>query len=72
MLLRVTPCSLSATLAAPAYMCFYAKRRLDYKPDTTPEYILARKAEAAREEQQEREKEAARAKEVEDELLATL
>jgi ubiquitin carboxyl-terminal hydrolase 22/27/51 len=53
-------------------MCFYVKRRLDYKPDTTPDYILARKAEAAREEEREREKERARAKEFDDELLATV
>jgi ubiquitin carboxyl-terminal hydrolase 22/27/51 len=68
----VTLSSLGATLAAPAYMCFYVKRRLDYKPDTTPDYILARKAEAAREEEREREKERARAKEFDDELLATV
>ncbi len=52
---------------------------MDYKAYVTPSYILARVTEAAREKELEREKEiekekevAARMKEVEDDILATL
>ena len=53
-------------------MCFYAKRHLEYKPYTRPTYVLARETEAVREREKERELEAARMKEVEDALLATV
>jgi ubiquitin carboxyl-terminal hydrolase 22/27/51 len=53
-------------------MCFYVKRHLDYKPDTTPTYRLTRETEAIREKEMEKEKAAAREKEVEDALLATV
>lgn len=55
-----------------AYMCFYVKRHLDYKPYVTPTYIVMREQEAVKEKEREREKEAARMKEVEDELLAAI
>ncbi|KZT73568.1 cysteine proteinase [Daedalea quercina L-15889] len=55
-----------------AYMCFYVKKHLDYKPYVTPSYKVAREAEAVKEKQREREKEAARMREVEDALLATV
>lgn len=67
---RVTPATLGAVLAAPAYMCFYVKRHLDYKPYQTPTYILTREVEARKEEAREREKEAARLREVDDALMA--
>jgi ubiquitin carboxyl-terminal hydrolase 22/27/51 len=53
-------------------MCFYVKRHLDYKPNMTPSYVLARENEALREKELEKEKEAARMKELEDDLLSTL
>ncbi|OJT03354.1 hypothetical protein TRAPUB_6023 [Trametes pubescens] len=56
-------------------MCFYVKRHLDYKPNITPTYIVMREQEAVKEKEREREKElkeAARMKEVEDELLAAI
>ncbi|KAI0259604.1 hypothetical protein BC834DRAFT_833247 [Gloeopeniophorella convolvens] len=74
---KVTPATLAGVLGAtaPVYMAFYAKRRLDYKPHTTPSYVLTRETEAVRE--RERAERAARQaqareKEVEDELLATV
>ncbi|KAF5379838.1 hypothetical protein D9615_005767 [Tricholomella constricta] len=69
---KVTPSNLGACLNSPAYMCFYVKRHLDYKPHMTPTYVLARETEAVREKEMEKEKEAARMKEVEDALLATV
>ena len=59
---KVTPATLAGVLgaSAPIYMAFYVKRRLDYKPHTTPSYILTREIEAVRE--REREKEALAAK----------
>lgn len=51
-------------------MCFYVKRQLDYKPNTTPSYVLTRENEVLREKEMEKEKEAARMKEVEDDLLS--
>ncbi|KAI0076195.1 cysteine proteinase [Panus rudis PR-1116 ss-1] len=72
---KVTHSSLSACLQSQAYMCFYVKRHLDYKPYVTPSYVVKREAEAAREKEQEKEKEkeaAALEKEVEDALLATV
>ncbi|TEB19403.1 cysteine proteinase [Coprinellus micaceus] len=50
---KVTHTSLSAVLASNAYMCFYVKRHLDYKPYQTPTYVLMRE----KEEQKERERE---------------
>ena len=52
-------------------MCFYVKRHLDYTPHTKPSYRKAREAEAVKEKERER-KEAARMREVEDALLATV
>jgi ubiquitin carboxyl-terminal hydrolase 22/27/51 len=69
---RVTHSNLGACLDSPAYMCFYVKRHLDYKPYMTPSYVLTRETAAVREKEMEREKEAARMKEVEDALLATV
>ncbi|KII89707.1 hypothetical protein PLICRDRAFT_685039 [Plicaturopsis crispa FD-325 SS-3] len=71
---KVTYSSLGACLnsSTPAYMCFYVKRHLDYKPHMTPTYVLTRETEAVREKEMEQEKEAARMKEVEDALLATV
>ncbi len=63
---------MGACLNSAAYMCFYVKRHLDYKPFTTPTYVLSRETEAVKEKQMEMEKEAARMKEVEDALLATV
>lgn len=53
-------------------MLFYVKRHLDYKPYTRPSYIVTREVEAVKEKEKEREEEAARMKEVEDALLATV
>ena len=56
-------------------MCFYVKKHLDYKPYVTPSYVVTREQEAVKEKEREREKEAkeaARMKEVEDELLAAI
>ncbi|TDL25569.1 cysteine proteinase [Rickenella mellea] len=69
---KVTHSTLDAALKSDAYMCFYAKRHLDYKPYTRPSYVAAREAEAVKEKEKEREMEAARMKEVEDALLATV
>ncbi len=65
-------------------MAFYVKRKLDYKPNITPSYVLTRESEAVRErealaakakaeqEQAKAEQEQARERErkVDDELLA--
>ena len=67
---RVTPANLNICLSSAAYMCFYVKRQLDYKPNTTPSYVLTRENEVLREKEMEKEKEAARMKEVEDDLLS--
>jgi len=78
---KVTPATLAGVLgaSAPIYMVFYVKRRLDYKPHTTPSYILARESEAVREREAlaakaraEQEQAREREREVEDELLATV
>ncbi|KAH9925470.1 cysteine proteinase [Amylocystis lapponica] len=69
---KVTHSSLGACLNSQAYMCFYVKRHLDYKPYMTPSYKVTREAEAVKEKEREREKEAARMREVEDALLATV
>ncbi|KAG6918424.1 hypothetical protein DXG01_014603 [Tephrocybe rancida] len=68
---KVTPTSLGACLSSPAYMCFYVKRYLDFRVETRPTYVLARETEAVKEKEKEK-KEAARMKEVEDALLATV
>ncbi|KAH9958065.1 hypothetical protein BC827DRAFT_1222024 [Russula dissimulans] len=78
---KVTPATLAGVLraSAPIYMVFYVKRRLDYKPHTTPSYILTRESEAVREREAlaakaraEQEQAREREREVEDELLATV
>lgn len=78
---KVTPASLSSVLgaSAPIYMAFYVKRRLDYKPHTTPSYALARENAVVREreaqvqaQQAAKAREREREREVEDELLATV
>lgn len=69
--IRVTHSTLGACLSSQAYMCFYVKRHLDYTPHTKPSYRKAREAEAVKEKERER-KEAARMREVEDALLATV
>jgi ubiquitin carboxyl-terminal hydrolase 22/27/51 len=56
-------------------MCFYVKKRLEYKPYVTPTYVKAREMEAAKEKEKEKEKEreqAKRTQEVDAELLALL
>lgn len=75
----MTPSNLSACLSSAAYMCFYVKRQLDYKPNMTPSYVLTRETEALREKKEmekekelEKEKEAARMREVEDDLLTLI
>lgn len=65
---KVTHSTLGACLNSQAYMCFYVKRHLDYKPWSTPSYVKAREAEAVKEKERER----ARMKEVEDALLGTI
>ncbi|KAG1830548.1 hypothetical protein EV424DRAFT_1578450, partial [Suillus variegatus] len=67
---KVTPSTLSDCLASNAYMCFYVKRHLDYKPYVKPTYLVAREKDIVREQAMEREKEAARMKEVDDALIA--
>lgn len=54
---RVYPSTLPNVLnpPAPVYMAFYVKRRLDYKPDMTPTYILARETEAQKEREREKQ-----------------
>uniref|UniRef100_A0A0W0F2P4 Ubiquitin carboxyl-terminal hydrolase n=1 Tax=Moniliophthora roreri TaxID=221103 RepID=A0A0W0F2P4_MONRR len=69
---KITHATLGECLKSSAYMCFYVKRHLEYKPHMTPAYVLTREAEAIREKEMEKEKEAARMKEVEDALLATV
>jgi len=78
---KVTPATLANVLgaSAPIYMAFYVKRRLDYKPHTTPSYALARENAVVREreaqaqaQQAAKAREREREREVEDELLATV
>ncbi|KAJ3540483.1 hypothetical protein NM688_g6220 [Phlebia brevispora] len=72
---KVTHSTLGACLNSQAYMCFYVKRHLDYKPYETPSYMKAREAEVLKEKEREREREreeAARQRELEDDLLATV
>ena len=76
---RVTHSTLSACLGSQAYMCFYVKKHLDYKPYVTPSYVVTREQEAVKEKEREREreKEAARNKELkelelDEALLATV
>ena len=70
--IRVTPSSLGECLRSQAYMCFYVKRHLDYKPYMTPSYVVAREGEAVKEKEREREKEAALQKEVDDAIMAAM
>ena len=67
---RVSHSTLGACLGSQAYMCFYVKRHLDYKPYVTPSYVVTREQEAVKEKEREREKELARMREVDDELRA--
>lgn len=57
-------------------MCFYVKRRLEYKPHTRPTYVIARETEAMKEKQlekaKEKEKEKEKNREIEDALLAVI
>ena len=69
---RVTHSTLGACLNSQAYMCFYVKRHLDYKPYVTPSYVVTREQEAVKEKEREREKEAARNKEFDDALAALI
>lgn len=69
---RVTPATLGQCLKASAYMLFYVKRHLDYKPYVTPSYVVTRETELAKERQREKDKEQERMREVEDALLATV
>ncbi|KAJ7735623.1 hypothetical protein DFH07DRAFT_843427 [Mycena maculata] len=69
---KVTHASLSACLGSNAYMCFYVKRHLDYKPYMTPSYVLTRETEAVREREREKELARIKEKELEDALLATV
>ncbi|KAF7297767.1 Ubiquitin carboxyl-terminal hydrolase [Mycena kentingensis (nom. inval.)] len=80
---KVTPTTLANVLTSSAYMCFYVKRHLDYKPTEVPSYIQAREKELEREREKEkerlekerereREREKRREKELEDELMSTL
>ncbi|KAL0064014.1 hypothetical protein AAF712_009082 [Marasmius tenuissimus] len=73
---KITHSTLGDCLKSSAYMCFYVKRHLEFKPHMTPGYVLTREAEALKEKamEKEKEKEAARMtdKELDDELLATL
>ncbi|KAI0327836.1 cysteine proteinase [Cubamyces sp. BRFM 1775] len=76
---KVTHATLSACLNSQAYMCFYVKRHLDYKPYMTPSYVVTREQEAVKEKEREREKEKEKEKEarlkevdVDEELLAVI
>ena len=72
---RVTHSTLGECLASQAYMCFYVKRHLDYKPYVLPSYIQAREAEMQKEKERELQKireRQAMDKEVEDALLASI
>jgi len=69
---KVYPSTLQACLGSIAYMCFYVKRHLDYKPYQRPSYVVLRETEAVKAQEREKAQEAARHREVEDALLATL
>lgn len=56
-------------LKSTAYMCFYVKRRLDYKTFALPTYKIARENEAVKEREKEKLKEKDRMREVEDALF---
>lgn len=72
---KVTLSSLGACLSSNAYMCFYVKRHLEYKPHMKPTYRVARDKDIVKEEQ-EKMREKARVKdvdrEVDDALMATI
>ena len=70
--LRVTHATLSQVLSSVAYMLFYVKRNLDYKPTTRPTYVITRETEALREKEREREKELKLSQEIDDELMSML
>lgn len=64
---KVTHSNLSACLQSSAYMLFYVKRHLDYKPNMVPSYIRVRENEAVREKEREQEKEREKEREKEKE-----
>ncbi|KIL65738.1 hypothetical protein M378DRAFT_197865 [Amanita muscaria Koide BX008] len=64
---KVTHTTLGACLKSTAYMCFYVKRHLDYKPNMTPSYVRAREKEMEKE-----KREVAKLKELDDAILATV
>ncbi|KAF8124813.1 hypothetical protein EV363DRAFT_1403077 [Boletus edulis] len=68
----VTLSTLGACLNSNAYMCFYVKRHLEYKPNMKPTYRVTRDNDIVREQEQEKLKEMARQKEVDDALMATI
>ncbi|KAG6372247.1 hypothetical protein JVT61DRAFT_8049 [Boletus reticuloceps] len=69
---KVTLSTLGTCLNSNAYMCFYVKRHLEYKPDMKPTYRVTRDNDIVREQEQEKLKEMARQKEVDDALMATI
>ncbi|KIY72161.1 cysteine proteinase [Cylindrobasidium torrendii FP15055 ss-10] len=66
---KVTVASLGACLASNPYMCFYVKRRLEYKAHARPSYVISKESEAAR---AQNEKERMKNQEIDDELLAVI
>ncbi|KAG8212889.1 tRNAHis guanylyltransferase-domain-containing protein [Butyriboletus roseoflavus] len=62
--MTVTLSNLGACLNSNAYMCFYVKRHLDYKPYMKPTYRVTRDNDIVREQEQEKLKEMAKMKEV--------
>ncbi|KAJ2926938.1 hypothetical protein H1R20_g10145, partial [Candolleomyces eurysporus] len=50
---KVTHTTQAECLNSNAYMCFYVKRHLDYKPYQTPTYVLMRETEAQKERERE-------------------
>ncbi|KAF7299258.1 Ubiquitin carboxyl-terminal hydrolase [Mycena indigotica] len=73
---KVVSAPLNNVLNSSAYMCFYVKRHLDYRPNEVPSYVQAREKELEKEKERERERERElerqQEKEVDDALLAML
>ncbi|KAG9316072.1 hypothetical protein JVU11DRAFT_3740 [Chiua virens] len=69
---KVALSDLGTCLKSNAYMCFYVKRHLDYKPYTKPTYRVTRDNDIVREQEQEKLKELARNKEVEEAIMAAI
>jgi ubiquitin carboxyl-terminal hydrolase 22/27/51 len=59
-------------LASTAYLLFYVKRSLDYKPLVKPTYVITRETEALKEKEREREKEMKLSQEIDEELMSIL